>query len=155
MCVYMCRNILLKIVVLLSIRMLSSCRLKSHNMTANPITCCEGASANLPTHFARSSTFTLSTPPHRTPTHIITRVGQNHVCTVYIRYIFAGKSPNIQSYTVYRYGSGQPKSSLMLCPIATSSDYSQVRARYALIQFSNPRTGLQHHHNGPLYMLCE
>jgi len=37
------------------------------------------------------------------------RVGQNHI---YIRYIYtvilAGKSPNIWSYTVYIYGSGQP-----------------------------------------------
>jgi len=35
------------------------------------------------------------------------RVGQNHiytVCTVFL----AGKSPNIRSYTVYIYGSGQP-----------------------------------------------
>ena len=39
---------------------------------------------------------------------LILRVGQNHI---YIRLIYAylaGKSPNIRSYTVYIYGSGQP-----------------------------------------------
>ena len=34
----------------------------------------------------------------------ICRVGQNHIHTVYM----VGKLPNIRSYTVYLYGSGQP-----------------------------------------------
>ena len=40
----------------------------------------------------------------------IHRVGQNHIYTIYGEYtvFFAGKSPNIRSYTVCIYGSGQP-----------------------------------------------
>jgi len=34
----------------------------------------------------------------------ICRVGQNHIYAVFL----AGKPPNIRSYTVYIYGSGQP-----------------------------------------------
>ena len=40
--------------------------------------------------------------------HRICRVGQNHIYMVYIRYFFAGILPNIRSYTMYIYGSGQP-----------------------------------------------
>jgi hypothetical protein len=32
----------------------------------------------------------------------------SHICAVYLRYFFAGKSPNVQSYTVYLHGSDQP-----------------------------------------------
>jgi len=35
---------------------------------------------------------------------VMCRVGQNHIYTVFL----AGTSPNIRSYTVYIYGSGQP-----------------------------------------------
>ena len=35
---------------------------------------------------------------------LLTRVGQNHIYTVYIRYFWQ----EITKYTVYVYGSGQP-----------------------------------------------
>jgi len=36
------------------------------------------------------------------------RVGQNHINSVHTVFL-AGKSPNVKSYTVYVYGSGQPQ----------------------------------------------
>jgi len=39
---------------------------------------------------------------------LVFRVGQNPIYTVYTRYCLAGKSPNIRSYAVYKYSSGQP-----------------------------------------------
>jgi len=41
------------------------------------------------------------------------RFGQSHINTVCIRCFLAGKSPNIQSYTVHKYVSGQPYSSAL------------------------------------------
>jgi hypothetical protein len=43
-----------------------------------------------------------------------TRVGQNHICTVYVQCFWQNKLPNTQSYTVYIYGSGQPYTYMVL-----------------------------------------
>jgi len=54
----------------------------------------------------------IGTTLHTHTTLRITRVGQNHICTVYIYGVYtvllAGKSPKIRSYTVYLYDSGHP-----------------------------------------------
>jgi len=43
---------------------------------------------------------------------VMSRVGQNHMYTMYLQCIYTvfltGKSPNVRSYAVYIYGSGQP-----------------------------------------------
>jgi len=63
------------------------------------------------------------------PAAFFCRVGQNHMCTVYIRYCLAGESPNIWSYAVYTYthGSGQPYSfALPLLPFYIN----QIKTRH-------------------------
>jgi len=66
----------------------------------------------LPMLPSAASACTTKTDSYRPLIEYVTRVGRNHIYTVYTRYFSQGKSPNIQSYTVHIYGFGQPFISL-------------------------------------------
>jgi len=51
---------------------------------------------------------------------VMSRVGQKYIHTVHTVFL-AGKSPNFRSYTVYKYGSSQPLSQIMIVQLMTLS----------------------------------
>ena len=60
------------------------------------------------TVYGRNTQHHIARKPLHMPCIYIYRVVQYHTCTVYVRWFWAGKSPNVRSCTVYIYGSGQP-----------------------------------------------
>ena len=71
----------------------------------------------------------------------ISRVGQNHIYTVYTLYFWKGNHQNRQSYTVYIHGSGQPYIYIHTCPRTYTDKYTYAQSPVLTrVQFSSQLT---------------